>query len=103
MLCPFLSAARHEAVRCIGAACACWRTAPPVTPETGARLVFTADNVMARSEEDAGPRPAAVPDSWEFSPFDGDNPAGWIEPTEEAHKRLVGYCGLAGSPFWGDA
>jgi hypothetical protein len=72
-----------------------------VTPETGARRIISAENLLARREEDAGQRPPTVPPSWEFSPFDGDNPAGWIEPTEEAHERLVGYCGLAGSPFWG--
>jgi hypothetical protein len=101
MICPFLSGRRHEAVKCIGNACACWRIAPPRTPENGAQRGTVADNPLATREEDAGPRPPTVPDSWRFFPFDGENPAGWIEPTEEAHKRLVGYCGLAGSPFWG--
>jgi hypothetical protein len=103
MFCPFLSAARHEAVKCIGAACACWRTAPPVTPETGAQRIIAAQNLLARREEDAGTRPPTVPDTWEFFPFNGEDVAGWIEPVDEARKRLVGYCGLAGSPFGGDA
>jgi len=98
MICPFLSGSRLEAVKCIGDACACWRIAPPVTPETGAHRFIVAENALATREEDAGPKPSMVPESWQFSPFNGEDTAGWIEPIEEARKRLVGYCGVAGDP-----
>jgi hypothetical protein len=105
MFCPFLSGPRHTGVKCIGDACACWRIAPPTTPETGAQRAIVAENTTAQREEEAGPKPSTVPPGWDFVPYDEENlfPAGWVEPVEQARKRLLGYCGIAGAPSWGDA
>lgn len=99
MICPFLSGPRLETVKCIGDACACWRIAPPISPETGAQRFYIANNLSARREKDAGPKPSIVPSSWEFIPYSDENAARWIEPAEEARRRQVGYCGVAGAPF----
>jgi hypothetical protein len=94
--CPFLSTP-HAVSGCIGSECACWRTMPPTTPETGAQRAIVADDPTARREEDAGPKPPVVPEGWAFVPYDGESPAGWIEPIGQARARLVGYCGVAGA------
>jgi hypothetical protein len=102
-MCPFLSAPTNTAVKCVGDACACWRVAPPTTPETGLQRVIIAANPAAECEDDAGPKPPEVSDGWIFFPDEGEGPAGWVEPVESAIKRQVGYCGLADSPLGGGA
>jgi hypothetical protein len=100
--CPFFfSGPRNTRVSCIEDECACWRTVPPTTPETGAQMMVAAENPAAKRQEDAGPRPATVPPNWEFVPYDGENPAGWVEPPESARKRAIGFCGLGGAPLAG--
>jgi hypothetical protein len=95
--CPFFFAGpRNTRVTCIEDACACWRVAPPKSVSTGLPRFVVAANPAAVREADAGQKPA---DGWSFVPYrDEDTPAGWHEPAEQARKRLVGYCGLAGAP-----
>ena len=88
---------------CIASRCAMWRWLPITSPTNGARRFYSASNVNAETEAEAGPRPSAC-DGWEFCPcpFDGE-PAGWIESHESADSRREGYCGLAGNPIHGVA
>jgi hypothetical protein len=77
---------------CRGAGCMAWRWSQPLR-----RTVRLAENYGETSEP---PRPPHVPAHWPFVPFDeseGD-PAGWVEPLEDAQARRTGYCGLAGVP-----
>jgi hypothetical protein len=99
MICPFLSATTKTTVKCIGEACDGWRVVPPTTPETGLQRVIVAANPTAEREDDAGPKPPAVPKGWCFTPYNGNSPAKWVEPVERARKRQVGYCGIKCTPF----
>lgn len=82
---------------CCASECMMWRWEPIAGPESGDRRFRRAENHDAYTEDEAGPRPTWC-DGWEFCPCDLD-PAGWIEPQEEAAKRMRGYCGLAGKPW----
>jgi len=55
-----------------------------------------AEDVTATTEP---PRPAGIPQSWIFTPFEdtNKNPAAWNEPEADARVRWQGYCGLAGA------
>lgn len=40
-----------------------------------------------------------IPASWTWEPPGEDGePAGWLEPEDEARARTPGYCGAAGKP-----
>ncbi|MEW5888018.1 MAG: hypothetical protein AB1768_03055 [Pseudomonadota bacterium] len=89
--CPLARSEYDSACKCIADGCATWRWSDHVE-----RRIFVAENVTAEAEGEAGPKPAHC-EGWEFCPFETD-PAGWVEPIEEAEKRRRGYCGLAGMP-----
>ena len=81
---------KHIEGVCRGAGCMAWRWAEHAYN----RRFIEAQDTMAEVEP---PRPAHVPRSYTFFPFDVDgNPAGWVEPDSEAAARRTGYCGLAG-------
>lgn len=89
-----------DPAKCIGSACAMWRWSQElkrqfIMPRSqNERLYY--DRL---TDEDPEPeRPAYVPASYIWSPCDGD-PAGWVEPEEEAQPRRQGFCGLAGKPL----
>lgn len=94
--CPLARPEHDSACKCIADACAVWRWSPITEPSNGARRFRVADNPVAKTEREAGPKPKDCR-GWEFSPCLGD-PAGWVEPEAEAKKRRLGYCGLAGKP-----
>lgn len=80
---------------CIGSSCMAWRWTGR-HPETRFRLCI--DAPQATIEPD--PRPSNIPSSWDWVPYmdEDDDPAGWIEPQEEASARRLGYCGAFGRP-----
>lgn len=96
-VCPMTLIGRNPDM-CITDKCAAWRWVPVTNPDNGAPRGIVAEHPLATKEEDAGERGFHIPDGWRFVPWDGDNPAGWEEPKEDADRRRRGYCGLAGKP-----
>ncbi len=43
-------------------------------------------------------RPADVPVSWQWVPYDGETRAHWLEPEAEAKARRRGHCGAFLAP-----
>ncbi|MGE0383448.1 MAG: hypothetical protein AB7Q97_01880 [Gammaproteobacteria bacterium] len=87
LFCP-----NDELRRCEGCHCGAWRYM-----ESAPRLQsFVCDDPAALIEPEH--RPSQVPDSWEWYPAIGDEPASWAKPWDEAAPRALGYCGLAGRP-----
>lgn len=79
---------------CIGSLCMMWRW--DKNPVINRFIVADSDDLFICDEDKEPKRPENVPMSWKFSPFDGESPAGWIEPHEDACKRRRGFCGIAG-------
>lgn len=82
-----------EDARCIGSGCMAWRLSRDPEPKA-----FPAPNTTATEEPEE--RPAHVPPSYEFVPFDAEDPdlpARWVEPAAERIARRTGRCGLVGS------
>lgn len=82
---------RLREVMCLGSRCARWEV-----ERWGNPRVIVCDDPGATEEP---PRPSKVPASYIFCPAekweDGD-PAGWVEPEEESHKRDAGRCASRG-------
>lgn len=89
-ICPLRS------MECLASDCAFWRWSPATNPSNGVQRFYVADNASAENERDAGKKPKGH-ERWEFVPCDGD-PAGWLEPRQDADLRRKGYCGIAGEP-----
>lgn len=85
--------------KCLGADCGGWRwwedVALTFLMARDPELQATWD---ALGEDDDPPeRPDHVPASYDFVYQDGE-PAGWVEPFEQANLRRRGYCGPSGRP-----
>lgn len=76
--------------RCIGDQCAAWRWAGPAQ-----RKFVLCDDAAATVEPK---RPDLIPNTWKFCPSEDGEPAGWVQPDDEAMAERMGYCGLAGIP-----
>lgn len=77
---------------CIGSGCALWQWGHQVR-----RRVILPNQETAAVEP---PKPAHVPASWTFSPYepyDGE-PSQWVQPEDEARLETNGYCGLVLRP-----
>lgn len=92
LLCP-MKQTLDRMMNCDGTRCMAWRVA-----KVADRAFLIAQNSMAETVADADGAAdgAPVPSSWTFSPYDGDNPAGWVESDNSAARRNTGYCGMAG-------
>lgn len=81
-------------INCLASECAMWRW--NFLPSRSFRMALVAD----REAMTEPARPAGIPPTWTFCPYNPDDgePAGWVEPVDECNARRQGYCGLAPLP-----
>jgi hypothetical protein len=82
--------------RCIAALCMAWRWGEPVPKQ---RFIH---HPHRSASTPYGWRPADVPESWLWVPFDGETRAHWLEPEAEAKARRRGHCGAFGAAVFRD-
>ena len=82
--------------RCIASLCMAWRWGEAEPKQK------SLPHKDRKASTPYGWRPAHVPETWLWVPYDGENRAHWLEPKAEAKARQRGYCGAFGAaPFQG--
>jgi len=76
--------------RCIASLCMAWRWGEPDPKQKSTH------HRNRKASTPYGWRPADVPQSWEWVPYNGETQAHWLEPEAEAKARRRGHCGAFG-------
>jgi hypothetical protein len=76
--------------RCIASLCMAWRWGEPEPNQKSTH------HRNRKASTPYGWRPADVPQSWEWVPYNGETRAHWLEPEAEAKARRRGHCGAFG-------
>jgi hypothetical protein len=77
---------------CITSLCMAWRWGEPEPKQKSTH------HKSRTASTPYGWRPADVPESWHWVPFDGETRAHWLEPEAEAKARRRGHCGAFHAP-----